>query len=501
MNARMSVLSLWLCGCDGGPGTTATEEPLEADTPVCGNGLLESGEACDDGNTIGFDGCSRDCRLPIRLDLEEAAAKLVGEAPLNFVGQSVHGVGDVNRDGFDDLLVGASFDDEAGKRAGAAYLVYGPTSGTVNLADADAKLLGENVHDWAGAHLSGAGDVNQDGFDDLLVGSPFHDAQESWTGATYLVHGPVEGTLSLANADATFHGDYGDGASRPAGVGDVDGDGFDDVLIGAPGSSLSDVDGVAFLIYGPAKGTIGPKDAGAVIVGDAGHSYVGTRVSGVGDVNGDGLADLLISATDDGVRSVYLAHGPVLGTLSLSDADAQFQWLACETPNLPISSAGDVNGDGLDDFLVGTPCRSKDPIEGAHLFFGPKDGLLGEADADAKLIGEEGEDLFGVSISGAGDVNADGFDDLLIGADSSSIGGPLAGAAYLFFGPTHGTIDAADADVTMIGEQAEDRAGRSVSGAGDVNADGFDDLLVGADLHDEGADRAGAAYLIQILPP
>ena len=118
---------------------------------------------------------------------------------------SVSGVGDVNGDDYDDFLIGTFTNNEAGDGAGAAYLVHGPVSGTTDLANADAKLVGEQAEDTAGISVSGAGDVDGDGRDDLLIGAYGNDEGGVSAGAAYLIHGPVIGTISLANADAKLH--------------------------------------------------------------------------------------------------------------------------------------------------------------------------------------------------------------------------------------------------------------------------------------------------------
>jgi len=312
--------------------------------------------------------------------LSAAEAKLVGEAPDDYAGRSVSSAGDVNGDGFDDLLVGALGQDAGGFGAGAAYLVYGPVTGTVDLSAADAKLVGEAFDDVAGYSVSSAGDVNGDGFDDLLVGADGQDAGGGDAGAAYLVLGPVTGTVDLSAADAKLVG------------------------------------------------------------------------------------------------------------------ETQYDWLG-----KPVSSAGDVNGDGFDDLLVGAAGQDEGGSDAgaAYVVFGPVTGTVDLSAADAKLVGEVADDWAGWSVSSAGDVNGDGFDDLVVGASGQDEGGQKAGAAYLVLGPVTGTVDLSAADAKLVGEASDDYVGsESISSAGDVNGDGFDDLLVGAWGQDEGGDEAGAAYLV-----
>jgi hypothetical protein len=170
-----------------------------------------------------------------RQDLSLADAKFIGETAADSAGVSVHAAGDMDADGYDDLLVGAYGADAGGLSAGAAYVILGPVTGRVDLSLADAKLVGESAADYAGISVTGAEDVNRDGFDDVLVGAW---GRGSFTGAAYVLFGPVAGTIDLSAADAKFTGeDWEDAAGwSVALLGDIDGDGTSDICIGAYGA-------------------------------------------------------------------------------------------------------------------------------------------------------------------------------------------------------------------------------------------------------------------------
>jgi hypothetical protein len=439
---------------------------------------------------------------PITIDLSMADAMLLGEDHYDYAGIGVSGAGDVNSDGNDDLLVGAWENNEGGDRAGAAYLVLGPVTGTLDLSLADAKLVGEVADDHVGHGVAGAGDVDADGHDDVLVGAPFNDEGGPNAGAAYLVLGPVTGTLDLSLADAKL---VGEGAVDragyfPTGAGDMDGDGNDDVLVDAgtndEGGSNA---GAAYLVLGPVTGTLDLAAADAKLVGEDSNDYAG-YVTGVGDVDGDGQPDLFVSASGDDeagsdAGAAYLMLGPVSGTVDLSVADAK---LLGEEPEDSVgigSGAGDVDGDGHPDLL----CAASFNDEGgtfagaAYLVLGPVTGTFDLSLANAKLVGEAGT-FAGERASIAGDVDGDGNDDLLVG--SQYAGATSAnGTVYLVLGPVTGTLDLALADFKLVG-QADDHAGNSLSGAGDVDGDGRTDVLVGAYFNSDADLLAGAAYLV-----
>ncbi len=460
------------------------------------------------------------------MDISEASeASFIGEDALDSSGYSVSGVGDVNGDGYDDILIGAYWNDDGGPYAGQTYLILGTASGwamDTNLSNVDASFIGEDGGDHSGYSVSGAGDVNGDGYDDILIGAWGNDDGGSKAGQTYLILGKQSGwamDTDLSNADASFIGEDGGDHSgySVSGAGDVNGDGYDDIIIGAyrddDGGSYA---GQTYLILGKASGWAMDTDlsnADASFIGEDAYVFSGCSVSGAGDVNGDGYDDILIGAyeDDDGgekAGQTYLILGKTSGwamDVNLSYANASFIGEdADDQSGCSVSGAGDVNCDGYDDILIGANQNADGGIQAGqtYLILGKSSGWSMDMDlsnVDASFIGEDFGDRSGYSVSGAGDVNCDGYDDLLIGANYDGDGGLHAGQTYMILGKPSGwsmDTDLSNADASFIGEDADDRSGCSVSSAGDVNGDGYDDILIGAMGDDDEDYDEGQTYLV-----
>ena len=461
--------------------------------------------------------------------LEDADASYIGEGQNDYASRSFARAGDVNGDGYDDFLVGAWANSEYGSQTGQTYLILGKASGwtpDLSLADADASFIGEEVISSTGRYLAGAGDVNDDGFDDILIGSPYCSQVGYRRGKVYLVFGKASGwvmDLDLSQADASFVGEVDeDYASRVAGAGDVNGDGFDDILIGAPGNDDNGEDaGKAYLILGKAAGWANDVDlagADASFLGEASDDYSGMTVAGVGDVDDDGYDDFGVGApfrdnvlgygTDFGM--VYLVLGKAAGwslDVDLGTADASFLGEGGgDEAGAAIAAAGDVNADGYDDFVIGAPEANvlgyASDVGKAYLLLGNPVGWAIETDletADASFVGEYGDDTAGASVAGPGDVDGDGYDDLVIGAPHNSDIADSAGKTYLVRGRASGWVTdepLEDAYASFLGEAEHDRSAEALSGAGDVNGDGYGDFLVSAAGHDDHLLRVGKGYLL-----
>src|SRR5262249_37900543 len=248
---------------------------------------------------------------------------ITGESAGNDFGWRAAPAGDVNGDGFQDLIVGApSYDGIAGF-AGRAYLFYGPFTGDINAADADAIISAEAFGDNLGFSVASAGDVNNDGFDDIIVGARSNDANGIQSGRVYLFYGPISGSLADTDADAIISGAAFDEVGRAvAPLGDLNGDGFDDIVLGTDAAAGGF--GQIFVFNGPLSGERTAASADAIITGSFPNESFGASVASAGDVNGDGVDDVVVGAPQfplnvAGPGRTYIFYGPVSGSMIATD--------------------------------------------------------------------------------------------------------------------------------------------------------------------------------------
>ena len=455
-------------------------------------------EMCNDGIDNDCDGGSGGCELWGEYSLADADAKLEGETHGIWAGWDVAGGVDVDGDGLDDLLVGAPSEWSNGVAAGAAYLIRPPLAGFQSLATADLKLLGESEWDHAGYTVAFAGDLDGDGAEDLLIGANTEGTAGQNAGATYLISSILSpGTHVLDEAFAKLLGEQVDSYAGEAvsAAGDVDGDGSDDVLIGSFGR--------VYIVYGPVQGTFSLASADVVLESAAVIDSFGEKIAGGEDVDGDGHDDVLVGAPTDWSwgSSAYLFTGPMNSVVDAVNAEAHYT--AEDGDDLLGSSltfGGDLDGDGISDIVVGAMWEDTGAFSGGAIYLvsAPADSP-GEFQVDdvstAKLVGTREQEHAGYDLAVAGDVNGDGFNDLLVGASGYQVDGGL-GAAYLAYGPITEDTALSTTGARFVGEADWDDVGRSIS-SGEVNGDGYSDLVISAKNHEAPeAPNAGAVYIV-----
>lgn len=479
-----------------------------------------------------------------------------GEAPGDLSGDTVSWAGDVNGDGTNDILIAAPWADtpNGASETGVTYVVFGGDDldspvelGQLNGTNGFA-IYGINEDDFSGRGVIGLGDINGDPFDDILIGADKADPEgREDAGQAYVIFGSDTFPTSMALSDINGTNGFAINGVDPGdrlgwsvgGGGDINGDGVPDIVLGAFGADPSGVDnaGATYIIFGfghsnyphPLDLSVLNGADGFVIEGASPTDESGFSVAIAGDFNDDGKDDLVIgtqfgdpSGREDAGIS-YLVYGREAGELPplrLADLDGidgfaingitEFDWMGHD-----VNAAGDVNHDGYADIVIGA--FGIDPMGesnggGAYVVFGRPDNVGPAFELSTLnglngfvIAGTQAHDHAGNAVSGVGDINSDSVDDILLGAHwADPAGKEKAGAAYIIYGQkdwTESEIDVSKLDgstgYVIWGIAENDHLSHDVSGLGDVNGDYKNDLIIGATLAaPHGTVDAGQSYVI-----
>ncbi len=443
------------------------------------------------------------------LESTNSGFEIYGAGSGDQAGTSVSGAGDVNGDGLMDLVIGATgaYGDSS-VRTGESYVIFGKTDSDrvdlsgIGVTHSGFRIVGIDEDDDSGYSVSGAGDVNGDGFADLIIGARLADVDGSISaGESYVVFGKsdqdavylseIGSTHPGFRIDGIHEGDYS--GWSVSGAGDVNGDGLSDIIIGASSASPDGISqaGESYVVFGKDDYTavdlslLGTSYLGFLIKGGYSGERSGNSVAGAGDVNGDGLGDLIIGANqaergaDVFVGKAYVVFGKTDSSLVdlASLGNGGYEILGIDEQDqtgFSVSGAGDINGDGLADIIIGSPGSDV----GAILSAGESFVLFGKTDANTidlaafasddgmRLQGTVEYDDVGYSVSTAGDVDGDGVADIIVGAPSAN---SQAGETYVLFSPFTPTTDSTY--ITNSPSGAAPKVGIGLPGGGNGTPD------------------------------
>lgn len=463
---------------------------------VCGNGLDDNCSGTDD--SCSFDGATK-------LQVGKGVLDLLGTASSDHAGNALADAGDADGDGVHELLVGAYTAADGASDGGAVYIVPGTGTTEGYLFDAGGVVTGTAAGDELGWALAGGADLDGDGALDFAAGAPYADGRKSDAGVVYILPAATS-TLGDAEALATARvlgATANDHLGTAVAVVDADGDGVSDLLVGATGVDDAALNaGTVYVLAGPLVGDVDVSSALTTWTGVDGYDDAGAALAGGDDLTGDGVDDLVIGAPQVEVGTqngaAYVVSTAERGVVSLADADAGFIGQDVgDQLGTAAALPGDVDGDGYGDLLLGAPYAAGGSSNAGrtYLWYGPFSGTTLSDLAPAVWYGNSSNRYCGDSMAPLGDLDEDGKADFVFGADGS-YGYAFVVYGDAFSGSWSGTAtDAVDA--YYYGYSSSYGLGSALAGGVDWSGDGQPDLAIGAASLDESGADVGGVFVIQ----
>lgn len=389
---------------------------------------------------------------------------MTGEASNNYFGASVSKAGNINNDVYDDVIVGAFGYNTS---TGRAYIYNGNNS---NDGIADLTINGLSINSYLGYSVGYAGNIDNDSYDDFIVGSYRYN---NYAGRADIFTGSSSPD-NIVDVEILGPGTDNKYGSFIAGIGDINKDGFDDFLVSAP--NYKNKTGRVYLYFG---NNTSDKIVDFIFTGENEGDNFGCCLSSAGDFNNDTYRDILIGADgfNNGLGKAYLFSGATLSNIPLLEFNANTNDTAF---GCSVAVLGDVNNDGKNDIIIGAS-RYGEKVGRAYVYFG---GTPLNNVPDLVLTGEDVDNYFGTCVSSAGDFNGDSYKDILVGAIGHN---SYTGKAYIYFGGPG--IDNVS-DITFTGEFVGNLFGTSLATVGDLNGDGYDDVIISATGYNNNTGRA-----------
>ena len=450
--------------CEGDPGDVSSGGDCDDADESVNPG---ESEVCNDGIDQDCDYSGDDCFVRGEVSSSDGDAIVKGANLVGVWGWAMASGGDTDGDGLDEVWVTGKGQTGSGTGTGGAFGVAGRLSGTVTAADAGLVVVQSLAVTELGSTVASGYDLDGDGLDDLVLGAPLADPGGNDQGLVVILPGPVatgaDETAALATLEGNESDDY---VGWSVAVGDFDGDGVGDLFAAEPNDDV--VTGLLGPFAQDERWTTSSYD-----VRCSAESYIHLAM---GDLTGDGKDDLLVG--DYGYSRAWVYEGGQTGSLDSYDRLATFDsTYSSISLGFAVLANGDYDGDGYNDMVLGAPVTD-DNRGMVYVVEGPVSGDYDDTDVDLELRAEDEDSYLGYGLALSVDANDNGRAELLVGAPQAEGG---KGVVYVLDGsPSSGTRTTADVDDYVVGARAGGELGLSL-GAADIDGDGWTDILVGGD--------------------